>query len=232
MIVRQKDAGEDVLICKGAVPNIVEACSLDERQATAIDDKVRGWSMQGFRVLGLAVRRFPPRPAYGREDEAGLAFAGFLLFLDPPKPGMAETLKALAARGVKVKVISGDNRHVARHLAEIIGLPHRHVLTGGELAKLTKEALFAQAARIDIFAEIDPNQKERIIAALRRRGHVVGYLGDGINDAPALHQADIGISVDGAVDVAREAADLILLQRDLGVLLRGSTTAGAPSPTR
>ena len=221
VIVRQKDAGEDVLICKGAVPNIVEACSLDERQATAIDDKVRGWSMEGFRVLGLAVHRFPPRPAYGREDEAGLAFAGFLLFQDPPKPGMAETLKALAARGIKVKVISGDNRHVAVHLAEIIGLPHRHVLTGGELAKLTKEALFAQAARIDIFAEIDPNQKERIIAALRRRRHVVGYLGDGINDAPALHQADIGISVDGAVDVAREAADLILLQRDLGVLLRG-----------
>jgi Mg2+-importing ATPase len=134
---------------------------------------------------------------------------------------MAETLKALAARGVKVKVISGDNRYVAAHLAQIIGLPHRHILTGAELAKLTKEALFARAARTDIFAEIDPNQKERIIAALRRRGHVVGYLGDGINDAPALHEADIGISVDGAVDVAREAADMILLQRDLGVLLRG-----------
>ena len=231
VIVRRKDAGEDLLICKGAVENIVEACSsvlagtgtrpLDERQAKAIDERVQGWCMQGFRVLALAIRRFPSRRSYRREDEADLSLAGFLLFLDPPKPGMAETLKALAGRGIKVKVISGDNRHVAAHLAGIIGLPHRNVLTGGELAKLTKEALFARAARTDIFAEIDPNQKERIIAALRRRGHVVGYLGDGINDAPALHEADIGISVDGAVDVAREAADMILLQRDLGVLLRG-----------
>ncbi len=221
VIVRQEDTGEDLLICKGAVQNVVEACSVDEQQAKAIDEKVQGWCMQGFRVLGLAMRRLAPRPAYGREDEAGLAFAGFLLFQDPPKPGMAETLKALAARGIKVKVISGDNRYVAAHLAQTIGLPHRHILTGTELAKLTKEALFARAARTDIFAEIDPNQKERIIAALRRRGHVVGYLGDGINDAPALHEADIGISVDGAVDVAREAADMILLQRDLGVLARG-----------
>ncbi len=221
VIVHQKDTGEDLLICKGAVQNVVEACSVNERQAKAIDEKVQGWCMQGFRVLGLATRRFPSRVSYGREDEAELAFAGFLLFQDPAKPGMAETLKALAARGIKVKVISGDNRYVAAHLAQTIGLPHRHILTGTELAKLTKEALFARAARTDIFAEIDPNQKERIIAALRRRGHVVGYLGDGINDAPALHEADIGISVDGAVDVAREAADMILLQRDLGVLLRG-----------
>ncbi len=231
VIVRQQDAGEDLLICKGAVQNVVDACScvldgtdtrpLDEREAKAIDEKVGGWCTQGFRVLGLAVRRFPPGQTYRRENEADLVFAGFLLFLDPPKPGMAETLKALAERGIKVKVISGDNRYVAAHLAELVGLPHRNVLAGGELAKLTKEALFGRAARTDIFAEIDPNQKERIIAALRRRGHVVGYLGDGINDAPALHEADIGISVDGAVDVAREAADLILLQRDLDVLLRG-----------
>ncbi len=231
VIVRQQDAGEDLLICKGAVQNVVDACScvldgsgarpLDERETKAIDEKVGGWCEQGFRVLGLAIRRFPSHRTYGREDETDLAFAGFLLFLDPPKPGMAETLKALAERGIKVKVVSGDNRYVAAHLAGIVGLPHRNILTGGELAKLTKEALFARAAHTDIFAEIDPNQKERIIAALRRRGHVVGYLGDGINDAPALHEADIGISVDGAVDVAREAADMILLRRDLSVLLRG-----------
>ncbi len=221
VIVRRKDAGEDLLICKGAVRNIVEACTLNGQQAKAIDEKVQGWSMQGFRVLGLGVRRLPPRQSHSRDDEAALAFAGFLLFLDPPKPGMAETLKALAKRGIKVKVISGDNRHVAAHLAQIIGLPHRRILTGDDLAKLTKEALFARVAHVDIFAEIDPNQKERIIEALRRRGHVVGYLGDGINDAPALHEADIGISVDSAVDVAREAADMILLKRDLDVLLRG-----------
>jgi Mg2+-importing ATPase len=231
VIVRQKVAAEDLLVCKGAVQNIIEACSavvtgtgvrpLDDQQAKVIDSKVQAWCMQGFRVLGLAVRRFPLRQSYARDDERDLAFAGFLLFLDPPKPGMADTLKALSDRGIKIKVISGDNRYVAAYLAELVGLPHRNVLTGGDLAKLTREALFGRAARTDIFAEIDPNQKERIIAALRRQGHVVGYLGDGINDAPALHEADIGISVEGAVDVAREAADLILLQRDLGVLLRG-----------
>ncbi|WP_337183726.1 magnesium-translocating P-type ATPase [Shinella sp.] len=229
--VRVEGRAEDVLICKGAVRNVVEACSsviadgtpvpMDETRARAIDDKVRAWSGQGYRVLGIAIRRFPARQAYGREDEAGLAFAGFLLFLDPPKPGMAQTLKALADRGIKVKVITGDNRYVAAHLAEIIGLPHGRILTGGEVSTLTKEALVPRVTQNDIFAEIDPNQKERIIAALRGHGHVVGYLGDGINDAPALHEADVGISVDGAVDVAREAADLILLERDLGVLLRG-----------
>jgi len=231
VIVRENGKDEDLLICKGAVQNVVEACSsilagtetrpLDEAGAKAIDDKVRDWSMKGYRVLGIALRHLPRKDSFVREDETDLAFAGFLLFLDPPKSGMAETLKALAARGIRVKMISGDNRYVASHLAETIGLPHRNVLTGGELAKLTREALFARAARTDIFAEIDPNQKESIIAALRRRGHVVGYMGDGINDAPALHEADIGISVDGAVDVAREAADMILLKRDLGVLLRG-----------
>ena len=231
VVVRQGSDGEDLLICKGAVQNVVEACTmvidgtasrlLDEARAQAIDDRMRGWSMQGYRVLGVAVRRFPPKRPYGREDEAELAFVGFLLFLDPPKPGMAETLQAIAARGIRVKMISGDNRHVAVHLAEAIGLPHRNVLTGSELARLTREALSARAPQTDIFAEIDPNQKERVIAALRRRGHVVGYLGDGINDAPALHEADIGISVDGAADVAREAADMILLRRDLDVVLRG-----------
>jgi Mg2+-importing ATPase len=231
VIVRRMGDGEDLMICKGAVASIAAACSsilgpsgalpLGELDSKSIDDRVRGWSAEGYRVLGLAVRRFPSREAYRREDEADLAFAGFLLFLDPPKPGVDITLEALAARGIKVKVISGDNRHVVRHLAETIGLSHRNVLTGDELAKLTKEALFARAHPTAIFAEIDPNQKERIIAALRRRGHVVGYLGDGINDAPALHEADIGISVDSAVDVAREAADLILLERDLGVLARG-----------
>jgi Mg2+-importing ATPase len=231
VVVGRSGEDEDLLICKGAVQNVVDACSsvfdqahprpLDEAGAKAIEDRVRDWSTQGYRVLGVAIRRIARQQAYRREDEADLAFAGFLLFFDPPKSGMAETLQALAARGIRVKMISGDNHHVAVHLAETIGLPHRSVLTGGELATLTKEALLARVARTDIFAEIDPNQKERIIAALRRRGHVVGYLGDGINDAPALHEADIGISVDGAADVAREAADMILLERDLGVVLRG-----------
>lgn len=231
VVARRRGAAEDLMICKGAVSNVLEVCSsildgatarpLDDSCKAQINDRVRDWSGQGYRVLGLAVRRFTDAKSYGRQDEADLGFAGFLLFLDPPKAGMAETLQALRGRGIAVKVITGDNRYVAAHLAEKIGLGHRNILTGEELARMTKEALFGRAQRTDLFVEIDPNQKERIIEALRRRGHVVGYLGDGINDAPALHEADIGISVDGAVDVAREAADMILLKRDLGVLLRG-----------
>lgn len=231
VVARRRGAAEDLMICKGAVSNVLEACStildgatarpLDDSCRARIDDRVRGWSGQGYRVLGLAVRRFDGTKSYGRQDATDLGFAGFLLFLDPPKAGMAETLEALRGRGIAVKVITGDNRYVAAHLAETIGLGHRNILTGEELARMTKEALFGRVQRTDLFVEIDPNQKERIIQALRRRGHVVGYLGDGINDAPALHEADIGISVDSAVDVAREAADMILLKRDLGVLLRG-----------
>lgn len=232
VVVRGAGEAEDLMICKGAVQAVVAVCSLvlgdddvpvpiDAHKTAAIDARVQSWSGQGYRVLGLAVRRFERKDAYRGEDEAGLAFAGFLLFFDPPKAGMAETLKALAARGIKVKIITGDNRYVAAHLAETVGLPHCRVLTGTDVSRLTKEALVRRVTQNDIFAEIDPNQKERIIAALRKHGHVVGYLGDGINDAPALHEADVGISVEGAVDVAREAADMILLRRDLGVLLRG-----------
>ena len=230
VVVRTKDA-EDLLITKGAVQNVLEVCgfvqianrleSLDDAHRAAIDEKFRRWSADGYRVLGLAIRRFETRSAFSRKDEAELAFAGFLLFLDPPKEGVRETLSALAHRGIAVKVISGDNRYVAAHLAEAVGLRAGRIMTGEDLSKLTKNGLLAGVRRTDLFVEIDPNQKERIVEALRRSGHVVGYLGDGINDALALHEADIGISVDTAVDVAREAADIILLKRDLSVVVRG-----------
>ncbi|WP_246677758.1 MULTISPECIES: magnesium-translocating P-type ATPase [unclassified Mesorhizobium] len=230
VVVRTKDA-DDLLITKGAVQNVLETCSfvrtakglepLDEMHRAAIDEKFRRWSADGYRVLGLAIRPFEGQKTFSREDEIDLAFAGFLLFLDPPKKGVKETLAELAQRGIAVKVISGDNRYVAAHLAQAIGLRADRIMTGEDLSKLTKSALFAGVQHTDLFVEIDPNQKERIVQALRSRGHVVGYLGDGINDAPALHEADIGISVDSAVDVAREAADIILLKQDLGVLVRG-----------
>ncbi|ANT53853.1 magnesium-translocating P-type ATPase [Mesorhizobium amorphae CCNWGS0123] len=230
VVVRTKDA-ENLLITKGAVQNVLEACGfvrtangqepLNDMYRAAIDEKFRRWSADGFRVLGVAIRRFESRDAFSRKDETDLAFAGFLLFLDPPKEGVRETLAALAQRGIAVKVISGDNRYVAAHLADALGLRADRIMTGEDLSKLTKSGLFAGVQNTDLFVEIDPNQKERIVQALRSRGHVVGYLGDGINDAPALHEADIGISVDTAVDVAREAADIILLKQDLGVLVRG-----------
>ncbi|BAV51098.1 Mg2+ transport ATPase [Mesorhizobium loti] len=231
-VVVLDDKAEQLLISKGAVRNILEVCdfalgadgklgALDERQRSAIDDKFRRWSAQGYRVLGLAIRRFAGQSKFTRSDESALGFAGFLLFLDPPKVGVKETLSALAHRGIAVKVISGDNRYVAAHLAQAVGLRADRIMTGEDLSKMTKNGLFASVGSTDLFVEIDPNQKERIVEALRRNGHVVGYLGDGINDAPALHEADIGISVDTAVDVAREAADIILLKRDLAVLVLG-----------
>lgn len=230
-VVVREESGADLLICKGAVREVLSISTtllqdgraepLGEGRRREIEEEVKQWSGQGFRTLALAVRRFKPKPKYQGSDEAGLQLAGFLLFLDPPKQGIAETLASLASRGVAVKMITGDNRYVARHLADSIGLASGRLMTGEDLSRLTGEALFGRVLSTDLFVEIDPNQKERIVAALRRHGHVVGYLGDGINDAPALHEADVGISVDSAVDVAREAADMVLLQRDLEVLLRG-----------
>lgn len=231
VVVRQASATDDLMICKGAVQNVLDICStviagtksspLDAKHRAMIDSRFQAWSAEGFRVLAVAVSHIARQPHYARSDEKDLALAGFLLFLDPPKPGIKETLAALGKCGVAVKMITGDNRYVAAHLAGQVGLGASKIVTGQQLNTMTKNALFAVAPRTDLFVEIDPNQKERIIEALRGRGHVVGYLGDGINDAPALHEADIGISVDSAVDVAREAADMILLKRDLGVLLRG-----------
>ena len=150
-----------------------------------------------------------------------MTFAGFLLFQDPPKPDARRIIADLTALGIRIKVISGDNRYVTAHLAGAVGLDPKSILTGEDLAKMKDEALWNLAPRTDLFAEIDPQQKERIVRALQKTGHAVGYMGDGINDAPALHAADVGISVDQAVDVARESADIILLKRDLDVLRRG-----------
>jgi Mg2+-importing ATPase len=149
-----------------------------------------------------------------------MTFAGFLLFLDPIKPEIMVTLADLDRLGIGIKIVTGDNRFVARHVAEAIGLRDA-LLTGEELQSLSDEALWHRVDRTDVFAEVDPQQKERIVRALQRAGHAVGYLGDGINDAPALHEADVGISVDQAVDVARESADIILLRRDLDALRAG-----------
>lgn len=230
-VVVTSQTGETTLICKGAVANVLEICTgyrssvgsrlLDDGSRRQIEEKFRVWSEQGYRVLAMATCNLAAADSYGREDETDLCFEGFLLFLDPPKQGIQECLKDLAGRGIAVKMISGDNRYVAAHLAASIGLSPDRILTGPEVSQLSSAGLAARAGHVDLFVEIDPNQKERIVAALRSRGHVVGYLGDGINDAPALHEADIGISVDSAVDVAREAADMVLLKQDLGVLVQG-----------
>ena len=222
--------GECRLITKGALDKILDRCMsvgdpsvrLDASWRAQIEVRYDAWSAQGYRVLGLATSQVEQRQvSYTRADERGLCFAGFLLFLDPPKADVRQTLVDLAQRGVALKIITGDNRKVARHIAEAVGLPVEHMLSGRELDEMGDDALLHAAGLCTVFAEVDPNQKERIILALQKTGHVVGYMGDGINDALALHQADVGISVDTAVDVAKDAADFVLLRKDLVILRQG-----------
>jgi Mg2+-importing ATPase len=220
------------MVTKGALDNVLDVCSrvqtpggesvLDDNQQAQIRERFEGWSAQGYRVLGVAVKpvSVQERP-YSTKDETEMTFSGFLLFFDPPKEGVKATIESLEKMGVTLKIITGDNHLVARHTGQVIGLGDFKVLSGGELDDLRDEALWHVVEETTIFAEVDPNQKERIILALKKRGHVVGYMGDGINDAPSLHSADVGISVENAVDVAKEAADLVLLKQDLDVLRDG-----------
>jgi Mg2+-importing ATPase len=216
------------LVTKGAFRHVLEACThgpdgtpLDASTRADYEARFAAWSRQGIRVLGVATRTVSRQDTYGRDDDRGLAFAGFVAFLDRPKEGAADAIVDLHRLGVAVKIITGDARLVAEHVATLVGLRADRVLTGRDLDELHDDALWHRAEEADLFVEVDPNQKERIIGALKRTGHVVGFLGDGVNDAPALHAADAGLSVETAVDVAREAADFVLLDRRLDVIRRG-----------
>ncbi|MBS0177528.1 MAG: magnesium-translocating P-type ATPase [Nitrospira sp.] len=220
-----------LLITKGAVDSMLAVCLHAEQRDGAlvpiehlrrsVREQVRVLSGQGFRTIGLACRDMGRLEHVSKEHETGMTFLGLLVFADPPKTGIAETVGALRQLGVALKIVTGDQALVAAHVGREIGLTDPRLLTGNDLRGMSEDALRARVSEIDIFAEIEPNQKERIIHALRASGHVVGYLGDGINDAPALHAADVGISVDQAVDVAKDAADLVLLEHDLSVLVEG-----------
>ncbi len=233
-IVVGDEAGERTMITKGALAHVLDICDrvrwdgadaeLNDARRAVIEQLYSDWSEHGYRVLGVASKPVEGRAGngtYTRADETGLVFAGFLLFFDPPKSDVPAVIADLAARGVSLKIITGDNQKVARHVAEAVNLPVEGLLTGAQLSELRDEALWHLAERTTIFAEVDPNQKERIILALRKTGHVVGYMGDGINDAPALHAADVSVSVDNAVDVAKDAADFVLLRTDLSILREG-----------
>lgn len=222
---------EHLVVTKGAFSDVLNICSaldrdgvevpLDAAARTELDTVFRAKGAEGFRVLAVATRKVAIKADYDRNDEREMTFRGFLVFYDPPKADAKRAIQDLNRLGIRIVVISGDNRHVTAHLAEAVGLDARSIVTGEELTALKDEALWHRAPRTDLFVEIDPQQKERIVRALQRVGHSVGYLGDGINDAPALHAADVGISVEAAVDVARESADIILLSRDLDVLRAG-----------
>ena len=230
-IVVTNPEGKNLMVMKGAVEQVLEACikvqdqnqemPLDAHYKELLNKRFSDWSGRGFRVLGVASRWLPPQEDYTRLDEHDLIFQGFLLFFDPPKEGVIDTIRELDRRGVKLKIITGDNKQVTLHVAQTINLKVDGVLTGAEIDLMPDEALWNAAPKTNLFVEVDPNQKERIIHALQKRGFVVGYMGDGINDAPAIYAADVGISVDTAVDVAKEAADLVLLKTDLSVLNKG-----------
>jgi Mg2+-importing ATPase len=219
------------LITKGALSNVLAVCSSTEMSEGKIVDIVtvkeqvqqrfEEFSRKGFRTLGVAYKDVGFDTVITREQEAGMTFLGFLILFDPPKPGIIETIRQLKHLGVSLKIITGDNRLLAASVSQQVELSNPRILTGGDLHRMSDEALLKRVNEVDVFAEVEPNHKERIILALKKAGHVVGYMGDGINDASALHTADVGISVDSGVDVAKEAADIVLLEKDLGVLVDG-----------
>ncbi|QHS55318.1 magnesium-translocating P-type ATPase [Mucilaginibacter sp. 14171R-50] len=229
--IQVEESGRSRLITKGAFSSILESCTevmhggqlmpLGPDLKNSLVNRWEELSRSGYRTLALAVKDIPDKHKIDRHDESGMTFAGFITLFDPPKPDSASTLLRLQQSGVKLKIITGDNALVAQHLAGLLELPAPRILKGPEIRQMSQSALLHAAPRTDIFAEVEPNQKERIILLLKKAGYVVGFIGDGINDAPALHAADVGISVNTAVDVAKEAADIVLLKSGLQVLLDG-----------
>jgi Mg2+-importing ATPase len=227
------DGAARTLVVKGAPEDVLQVCAqwvaggdqvgpLDDAGRATVQETHDTLAAQGFRLLGVAYRMVPAAQEHAcLDDESRLIFAGFAAFLDPPKADAGRALQALTQSGVTVKIVTGDNELVTRHVCETVGLPVLGVLSGREVAELDDLALGARAESVNLFCRVTPLQKNRIIRSLKLRGHTVGYLGDGINDAPSLHSADVGISVDSAVDVAKSAAQLVLLKRDLLVLHEG-----------
>ncbi|HKM78075.1 MAG TPA: magnesium-translocating P-type ATPase [Candidatus Bathyarchaeia archaeon] len=215
-----------IMIMKGAVPNVLAVCSNAETpngtvQIADVKDKIQQHfeklGNEGFRLLGIAYR-IVDSAIISKEEEVQMTFLGFLLLYDPPKSDIKGVLEDLQSLGISLKIITGDNRFVATAVSQIVGISGTRVLTGQDIHNMSDEALLQRVRNVDVFAEVDPNHKERIILAFKKAGYVVGFMGDGINDASALHAADVGISVESAADVAKEAADIVLLEKDLGVL--------------
>ena len=228
VVVAERDE-RHLLICKGAIEEILAACTQVRRGETIepltpdilahINAVTGAMNGDGLRVMGVAIKETPPdQSVYGVADETGLTLAGYVAFLDPPKETAAPALKALRLNGVTVKVLTGDNALVTARVCQEVGLEVSGMLLGSDVEKMDAAALGLAVEKTTVFAKLSPTHKERVVRALRANGHVVGFMGDGINDAPALHAADIGISVDTAVDIAKEAADIILLEKSLLVL--------------
>ena len=223
--------GEYTLISKGAINNILEICSrvmmadgttaLIGDHKKDIDDLYLQYSGKGFRTIGVCYKDCPGNIKFTKTDEVDMIFAGFVLLFDPMKEGVIDVIKELNNNGVQLKIITGDNKLVAAYVADQIGLHQIVTISGSEIAKMSPEALVVQVQKANVFAEIEPQQKENIVKALRKAGNTVAYMGDGINDVAAINAADVGISTNNAVDVAKDAADVVLLEKDLAVLNAG-----------
>jgi len=233
-VVVANDAAHDKtqMITKGAVEEMLEVCSFAEYEGNVLplsDDirsiilkKVEDLNEDGMRVIAVAQKTNPsPVGAFSPADESDMVLMGYLAFLDPPKESTAAALKALGDNGVKVKILTGDNDKVTRNVCKQVGIPVKQILLGSDLDNMEDDELGKAAEKVSVFAKLSPQQKARVIAVLRDRGHDVGYMGDGINDASAMKASDVGISVDTAVDIAKESADVILLEKDLMVLEKG-----------
>ena len=230
-VVVEKPDGGHQLITKGAPEEIFARCTHFELDGEIhpiepvliedLKDEYKRLSADGFRVLALAYKNFAPKSAYTKEDENGMVLKGYLAFLDPPKETAAPAIKALQTHGVSIKVLTGDNELVTRKICQEVGLDIHHIMLGDEVEQLNDEELVKRAEETTIFARLSPAHKQRIVQVLRNNGHTVGFLGDGINDSPALREADVGISVDTAADIAKESADVILLEKSLMVLEEG-----------
>ena len=228
-VVLERGDEAHILICKGAVEEVLAACTryaindaagaLDASRLAQAQDTTARLNADGYRVIAVAFKEMPPaQVAYSVADEAKLTLLGYIAFLDPPKETAAPAIATLKARGVQVKILTGDNDIVSRKICHDVGLPVDRIVLGREIETLLPDELASLAESAAVFAKVSPSQKAAIIDALHRKGHVVGYLGDGINDGPALKAADVGISVDSAVDIAKETADIILLEKSLAVL--------------
>lgn len=227
---RRGSPGPHVLITKGAFANILAVCSTVRSQtggqpvheaAATLTRRFEDYSRDGYRVIAVATRDVTGDPIIDKSDERDMVFEGFLLLEDPAKHDAAGVVRELESLGVKFTLVTGDNRLAAERLGRQIGMEPKHIVTSEQLRKMSTSALVHRVRTARIFAEVEPHDKERILLALRRAGEVTGYLGDGINDAGALRAADVGISVDGAVDVARDTADIVLLRHDLKVVAKG-----------
>lgn len=242
VILKQK-SGKHLLICKGAVEEMLDLCTrsfdpgedrklhiekdeiitLDDEKRKAIKKIASKLNAQGMRVLVLAIREFPSdHPlTYDVEDESDLILTGFIGFLDPAKPTAKPSIEALQKLHVDIKVLTGDNEIVTKKICKDVGIPVQNIMMGHELEEISNEELLQQIDAITVFAKVSPLQKQRVVQLLKEKGHTVGVLGDGINDAAALKEADVGITVDNAVDIAKESSDIILLEKDLMVLKEG-----------